>query len=105
MLQKLWEVAPPLTWGILTSASAFLLTGFVLLSHALVRHKAYEDRYSGLLRRGRLESTLRTGIGFVLAGGALWAYALSAPGWVLVALVAFTGLAFSAEGAALVRGG
>jgi hypothetical protein len=104
MLEKLWDVAPPATWGILSLASVFLLTGFVLLSHSLVRSKAHGDDFSGLLRSGRLETTIRTGLGCLLAGSALWAYELAAPMWVLVTLGGLAALAFTVEGAALVRG-
>lgn len=100
----LFDVAPPLTWAILGTASAFFLAGFVLLSHTLVRHKAYGDAYSGLLHRGRLETTLRTGLGCVLAGGALWGWELSAPAWVLGGLAALAAAAFAVEAVALARG-
>lgn len=85
-MDALWAVAPPTTWGLLTLSSAFLMAGFVLLSHTLVRAKAYGDAWHGLRARGRLEATVRLGVASLLAGGALWAPTLDAPpsvGWVL----------------------
>lgn len=78
-MQRFWEVAPPMTWGMLTIASVLLMVGFVLLSHTLVRAKAYGDSYSGLLGRGRFEWTLRLGVASLLGGSAFSAYELGSP--------------------------
>lgn len=103
-MQRFWEVAPPETWLILSASSIFLLAGFVLLSHTLVRHKAHGDRYRGLTHRARLESTLRTGVGSLLAGLMLWGVELDVPGAVLAAMGAAALLAFSLEAVARLRG-
>lgn len=97
MLQALWDVAPPSTWAILGLSATLLLSGFILLSHALVRAKAYGDRYGGAVAPGRLEWTLRIGAACVLGGAALWAVELAAPMWVLVVLAVLTGLAVGLE--------
>lgn len=103
-MQRLWDVAPPETWLILAAASALLLTGFVLLSHTLVRSKAYGDRFRGVTHRGRLEWTLRLGIAAVAAGAVLWGVEWGWPAWLLVALSAIAAVAASLEGVARVRG-
>lgn len=102
-MQKLWDVAPPMTWGILTLASIFLLSGFVLLSHTLVRSKAYGDGFGGLLHPGRFEWTLRVGAGSLLAGFGLWAWELEAPVWVVAGLGVLAGVAFGLEAVAAAR--
>lgn len=79
-MDRLWEVAPPGIWAFLGLASVFLMTGFVLLSHTLVRRKAYGDGWNGLLARGLLETTVRVGVASLLAGGALWAAGMDAAG-------------------------
>lgn len=83
-MDPLWEVAPPAIWALLGLASVFLMAGFVLLSHTLVRMKAYGDDWNGLLARGLLETTVRVGVASLLAGGALWAAGMdaAAPVWV-----------------------
>lgn len=96
-MQKFWDVAPPATWGILTLAAVFLLAGFVLLSHTLVRSKACGDAYGGVTARGRLESTVRGGAGCLLAGGALWAIELGASVLLTAALGAGALAAFALE--------
>lgn len=105
MLQKLSEVASPATWAILSVASVFLLAGFVLLSHSLVRSKAHGDEYTGVAQPGRLEWTLRVGTGCVLAGLALWGWEWGWPGPVMIALLALTGGAFGLEAVARARQG
>jgi hypothetical protein len=99
-MDMLWDVAPPLTWAILTITSLFFLLGFVLLSHTLVRHQAYGDRYNGLLSPGRLEWSARVGTGCLLAGLALWGVELGWGVWPLAGLVLLAGLAFGLEVAA-----
>ena len=96
-MQKLWDVAPPLTWGTLTVASVLLLGGFVLLSHTLLRRKAHGDVFSGLLHEGRLEWTLRLAVGCLLAGSGLWAWELEAPTGVVAALCVGSLAAFGVE--------
>lgn len=100
MLEKLWDVAPPGTWAILSLAAILLLGGFVLLSHTLVRHKAYGDAFTGLTHPGRLAWTLRLGAACVLAGAALWAVALAAPWWVTAGLGALAALGVGLEAVA-----
>lgn len=102
-MQKLWQVAPPSTWLVLGLAATFLLAGFVLLSHSLVRHKAHGDTYTGLVHPGRLEWTVRTGAACLLAGFALWALQLGAPVWVTGGLAALGAAGFALEGVALTR--
>lgn len=102
-MQRFWEVAPPETWLILSASSVLLMAGFVLLSHTLVRSKAYGDHFSGLTHPGRLEWTLRVGAACTLAGLALWAVDLSAPAWVTVGLVGLAGVAVALQAIALVR--
>ena len=89
-MQKLWEIAPPLTWGLLALSSVCLLAAFILLSHTLVRRKAYGDRWGGWLAPGRLERTVRVGLALLLAGGLLWAVELNAWSWLLAGLAAGT---------------
>lgn len=100
---RLWEVAPPATWGILTVAATLLLAGFVLLSHSLVRRKAHGDRYTGIAYPGRLEWTFRVGAGCLLLGLALWAVELAAPVWVVAALGGLAAVAFGLEAVAFTR--
>ena len=75
-MQRLWEIAPPMTWALLATASVCLLGAFVLLSHSLVRRKAYGDSWSGWRSSGRLEWTVRGGVGLLVAGLALWVLTL-----------------------------
>ena len=103
MLEPLWDVAPPWTWAILTLASTFLLAGFVLLSHTLVRSKAYGDDFSGLTHPGRLEWTVRLGVATLALGFGLWAFELSAPLWVLVSLGVVAAAALGLEAVALTK--
>ncbi|MFW5952485.1 MAG: hypothetical protein ACOCVZ_10260 [Gemmatimonadota bacterium] len=104
-MQAIWDVAPPLTWAILSVAALFLLAGFILLSHSIVRSKAYGDDWSGTVHPGRLEWTIRTGTGCLAVGAGLWAYELAAPVWVLAATGAVAAVAFGIEAAARVRAG
>jgi hypothetical protein len=99
---KIFDVAPPLTWLVLLAAATFLLAGFVLLSHSLVRRQAHGDELSGPLHPGRLEWTFRGGTGCLLTGGALWAWELAAPGWALGVLIAGAAVAFGLEATARV---
>lgn len=99
-MERLWEVAPPLTWAILTVSSLFYLTGFVLLSHSLVRHKGFGDRYGGLLSPGRLEWAARTGTACLLIGTALWGVELGWPPWALVGLGVLAAVALGLQLAA-----
>lgn len=103
MLQRFWDVAPPMTWATLTTSSILLLTAFLLLSHALVRSKAYGDRYHGLTHAGRLERTLRLGTGTLLAGLALWTFELSAPVWLTTGLALLAAVGFGLQVVATVR--
>ena len=100
MLQPLWDVAPPATWAVLALASVFLLIGFVLLSHTLLRKQAYGDTFGGVTRAGRLEWTVRVGAACLALGGGLWAYQLSAPTVVLVALGTMAVVALGLEAVA-----
>ena len=102
-MQELWRVATPATWLVLGLSATFLLAGFVLLSHSLVRRKAYGDTFGGPVQPGRLEWTLRTGAGCLLLGFALWALELASPVWVTGALAALGLAAFALEGVALTR--
>ena len=103
-MQAFWDIATPLTWGLLTISGLLLLTGFILLSHTLVRSKAYGDGYSGLLAPGRLEWTVRGGMASLLAGFGLWAYVLDAPVWTLALLGGAAVVAAGMEVAARLRG-
>lgn len=103
MMQRFWDVAPPMTWAILTASSILLLAGFVLLSHTLVRSKAHGDSYHGVTHSGRLEWTLRLGTGALLAGLALWAFELSAPLWLTAGLGILAAAAFGLQVAAASR--
>lgn len=96
-MQRFWEVAPPATWLLLTVSSVLLMAGFVLLSHARVRNKAFGDRYGGLTHPGPLEWPLRVGTACLLAGLALWAVELSAPLWLTAGLVAVAGAALALQ--------
>ena len=104
-MQRFWDVASPMTWVILSLASVFLLAGFTLLSHTLVRSKAYGDRYRGLLHPGAMEWTVRLGIASLALGGALTAYELSAPVWLTLAAGAMAVALITMQGVAMVRGG
>ena len=104
-MDALWEVAPPLTWGLLTAASICLLSAFILLSHTLVRRNAYGDRWRGWTVGGRLEGTVRGGIALLLAGALLWGITLDAPGSALAALGAGAAAAAALHGYAMLRGG
>ena len=103
-MQKLWNVAPPITWAILGLAATLLLVAFVLLSHTLVRGKAHGDTYGGITSPGRLEWTLRIGVACLLAGLALWAVELDAPVAVIAGCAAGAAVAASLELVARVRG-
>jgi hypothetical protein len=88
MLDRLWDVAPPGTWLVLSVAATLLLAAFILLSHTLVRSKAYGDAFDGLAAPGRLEWTLRVGAACLLGGVALWGLELGWPIGLLIALTA-----------------
>lgn len=103
-MDMLWDVAPPLTWAILSISSLLFLLGFVLLSHTLVRHNAYGDEYGGLLHPGRLEWTARVGTGCLLVGLALWGVELGWGVWPLAGLGLLAVVAFGLELAARVAG-
>lgn len=102
-MQMFWEVAPPSTWAILSVSATFLLAGFVLLSHTLVRSKAHGDVYAGIVHPGRLEWTVRVGAGCLFVGFGLWAWELAAPVWVLIVLALGAVAAFGLEALALLR--
>lgn len=85
-MDRFWEIASPATWALTILASACLLLGFVLLSHSLVRQKAYGDEWHGWLATGRLEWTVRTGTALLFAGFGLWSITLGAPWWVIAPL-------------------
>jgi hypothetical protein len=99
----LWEVAPPMTWAILTVAASLFLAGFILLSHSLVRTKAHGDRLDGVTQPGRLGWTLRVGSACLLAGSALWAVELRAPLPVVVGLAVLSAGGLGLEAVALAR--
>lgn len=99
----LWDVAPPLTWAILSASALLLLLGFVLLSHTMMRHQAYGDRFDGVMAPGRLESTVRWGTASLLAGLGLWGLELGAPGLLLMALALGAAVALGLESVAVLR--
>ena len=103
-MQPLWDIAPPGTWALLALASICLLVAFILLSHSIVRRKAYDDEWGGWLSRGRLEATVRLGAALLLAGALLWAITLDAPQALLWTLGAGTLLFGGLQGAAMLRG-
>ncbi len=104
-MQRFWAIAPPMTWAILAAASILLLVGFTLLSHTLLRSKAYGDRYRGLLHRGPMEWTVRLGLAALVLGGALTAYALSAPVWLTLGAAALAVTLIILQGVTMTRGG
>ena len=102
-MDRFWEIAAPATWGLLTLASTLLLAGFVLLSHTLVRSKAYGDGWGGWLSRGWLEATVRVGIALLVAGSVPWAITLDAPPWVPWLLAAAAAVPSALQGVAMMR--
>jgi hypothetical protein len=102
-MQMFWEIAPPETWALLGAASTLLLAGFVLLSHSLVRSKSYGDEITGVLAQGRLEWTLRVGVGCLAFGAALWGVVWGWPTGALVVVAAVGAAAVGLEGAARLR--
>lgn len=102
-MQRFWDVAPPVTWVMLGTASVLLMVGFVLLSHTLVRVKANGDSYGGLLGRGRLEWTLRLGLASILAGSAFSTYELGGPPWVTGGLAVAAAAAAGLQAVAALR--
>lgn len=103
-MQRFWEVAPPETWALLSVAATFLLAGFLLLSHTLVRSKAHGDGLTGVLHPGRLEWTLRVGAACLAFGTMLWGLVWGWPTWTLVALAAAGALLLALEAAARLTG-
>jgi hypothetical protein len=75
----------------------------VLLSHALVRSKAYGDSWGGLTSPGRLEWTLRVGAACLFAGVALWMIELDAPSWAVILTGVAAGAVATLEAVALTR--
>ena len=104
MLDALLSVAPPATWLRLAAAAALLLTGFVVLSHTIVRRNAYGEPFKGVVDPGGAERTMRVGASLVLAGICTWGWELGWPWPVLAVLGALAVAGVVLEGLAVRRG-
>ena len=84
MIRRMLSIAPAHVWILVSCAALLLLSAFVVLSHAMMRFKAYESEFNGPLAFGSVETLLRSGVALLAAGLLLWGLAL---GWPIVLLL------------------
>lgn len=104
MLDRLAQIAPLSTWGLVLGATLIFVCGFVTFSHAKLVKQAYGETFDGLLAPGTLETMVRWTAVLLPAGLLLWGIALDWPIFLLATLGAVAGGSLLLEAIARVRG-
>jgi Zn-dependent protease len=104
MLDKITQIAPLGTWGLILGSALLLLCGFVAFGHAKVTSQAYKEPFRGGLAAGVLETMMRLTVALVGAGVLLWGISLRWPTAVLAALGGVVAAVLLLEAVARVRG-
>lgn len=104
MLDRLAQIAPLSTWGLVLAATLLFVCGFVTFSHAKLVRQAYGEHFEGFLSPGILASMVRwTGV-LLPAAFLLWGIALDWPALLLAALGGLSALCLGSEVVARARG-
>ena len=104
MLDRIAQIAPLSTWGLVLAATLLFVCGFVTFSHAKLAKQAYGESFEGLLAPGILESMVRwTGV-LLPAALLLWGIALGWPTLLLAGLGAVAAACLAFEAVARARG-